>query len=530
MNQNFQSFYLDSSLENKRQRAEFLLKAKDDVVVQAQLKEACARDFLFWLYNFGWTYNPRLKKEKYIPFIPYKFQVDYMLDLINDIKTAKDGETSGVEKCRDMGVSWMVLCVFYWFWLFHANSDFLVGSRKESLVDKQKHPDTLFGKLDILIRRTPQWMLPKGFNPQRHNTHMSLMNPELGSLIKGESANADFSRSGRYKAVLMDELAFWQNAAPAYSAASESCNLIIPVSTPNPEGSGFFKYLVDNKDRYKFTRLEHTLHPHKGPEWLKEQYQKKSAETIAVEILIDYQGAITGKVYSSIMKVDVNAKWDYDPRLPLYRAWDFGHGGADPTVILWLQKDFETNQVRLIDCYSKGYEDINYFAPIALGKKAITSEFIYNEDDLEEMERRKGWKFAVDYGDPYSLKQTQINTTIQRELSKHGINVQIPDKLGSVMDRIDKARMLVKRLVVHPRAWEVIETIARSRFPDSTGNSTQPRNKPIHDDTSHYRTALEYFADMEPMGDSSKDEEMGERAAQDYLHHVAGRRRRSVLI
>lgn len=497
---------LKSPRLNLEQRAKLLLEAQTDKHLQNYLYEFCGRDILFWFYNFAWTYDPRLKGNKYIPFIPYEFQDELILQIKDEIENAYQGETVVIEKCRDMGLTWIIVSVFFWFWLFKDSSDFLIGSRKEEYVDKKKLPDTLFGKLDILQRKTPKWMLPVGFDLQKHSTHMVLYNPERGSMIKGESSNSDFSRSGRYKATLMDELAFWLNAASSHSAATESCNLIIAISTPNPEGSGFFKSeLVDHPERYKVISLRHSLHPLKDAEWLKKQYEKKSPEMIAVEILLDYTGAITGKVYARAMRCEIDAKYDYDPGLPLFRSWDFGHGGDDPTVIHWYQLD-SSNKLRLIDRYSKAEEDINFYAAIALGSAEKAKEFqelskvMYTEKEMQDIERRSKWKKAVDFGDPYSANQRTFigKTTITKELERHGIIINI--KTGTtVSDRIEKGRQLMKRLVVHPRAITAIELIAQARFPNRSDNSQSvtPANKPVHDHTSHDRTAYEYLADNE---------------------------------
>lgn len=506
-------------LGNKRYRVGVLLKAEGNPELQAYLIEKCRRDILFWFDVFAWTYDPRLNgNDRYLPFVLYPFQRDFVSALVKKIEKSKDGETMVIEKCRDMGLTWMVLAVFFHRWLFFNDESFLVGSRKESFVDKHQQPDTLFGKLRILIQKTPKWMRPLGFDPYKHMNHMSLENPETKSIIKGESSNPDFSRSGRYKSVLMDEAAFWDHLQSAHSAASETCNLIITLSTPNPEGSGYFKSelvdMADKEQRYEKVRLDYTMHPKKkDPGWLAEQYRKKSPEIIAVEILMDYMGAIKGKVYARAMQCLVDQKYAYDPGLPLYRAWDFGHGGGDATAIIWFQKDLATNQIRMIDCYQKAEEDINFFAAIAKGdlRKALESTFQYSDEDIEGIKRRILWKqVEADFGDPYDANtRTFVNyTTLSKELARHDIHIQI--RTGtSVNDRIEKARLLLKRLVVHPNAQEALLNIAKARFPTvaENTNATSPRNKPVHDETSHYRTALEYFADNEPDAPEQDDGE-----------------------
>lgn len=485
----FQDLLVWDYQKNLDQRAKWLKLASADPKTAAMLKEACRQDIQVFINLFLWTYNPK-KEDKYIPFILYPFQVDFVDQLVDIIRNKRDGHPVIVEKCREMGVTWLVLAVFFWFWLFEANSDFIAGSRKEEFVDKRQNPDTLFGKLKIMVDLLPPFLRPIGYKKDSF-THMNLVNPENGSMIKGESSNSDFARSGRYKASLMDEFAFWNNSMSAWSSAGESCNVCIAVSTPNPEGSGYFKTLVDAPFT-EVIRLEHSLHPDKGAEWLAEQYKKKSPEMVAVEILIDYQGAIRDKIYSRVMDCPFGDKFDYNPSLPLFRSWDFGHGGADPTVILWWQYDIKTQKHTLIDFEERAHEDINYFANLATGK-IEGSEFVYSTDELDRMERRRQWKPAIDIGDPYDLHQATITkTTIYKELAARGIIINCEadylPKRYRPMERIEIARIQLKNLNVHSRALPVIESIAKAMF---TGEGKN--RKPKHDETSHARTSMEYY-------------------------------------
>src|SRR3990167_2688630 len=113
----------------------------------------------------------------------------------------------------------------------YPGSNFLLGSRKEQYVDNRggsseseikNKEESLFGKLEYMIDRilmTFPYILPAGFNKKKNFTYMSLVNPENGNVISGESANPNFSRGGRHKAVLLDEFAFWDN--DCYQADTE---------------------------------------------------------------------------------------------------------------------------------------------------------------------------------------------------------------------------------------------------------------------------------------------------------------------
>ena len=198
------------------------IKEKTGLTVEEVKKRIAAKvqeaklDPAIFIDKFCYTFNP--KQEPYhLPFVLFDFQKNI---LIPEVKNAIDkGYDILIEKCREMGATYTVLDVLLWFWLNVEGSNFLLGSRKEDYVDSTKgnsseasnKEESLFGKLEYTLNRLPAFMLPKGFNINKHMTYMSLLNPENGNVISGESANPNFSRGGRMKAILLDEFAFWDN-------------------------------------------------------------------------------------------------------------------------------------------------------------------------------------------------------------------------------------------------------------------------------------------------------------------------------
>ena len=119
---------------NLRARAESIEKCGSDLRLRANVMELCRRDPILWINLFAWTKDPK-RPYKVVPFILYpEFQDRLVLDLVDAIQNGGD---LGIEKTREMGVSWIVLYVFTWFWLFTPNSDFFVGSPKKDLVYKK---------------------------------------------------------------------------------------------------------------------------------------------------------------------------------------------------------------------------------------------------------------------------------------------------------------------------------------------------------------------------------------------------------
>jgi hypothetical protein len=57
-----------------------------------------------------------------------------------------------VEKSRDMGATWLACAFSIWLWLFWKGAAIGWGSRKQPLVDQLGDPDSIFEKMQMLIR------------------------------------------------------------------------------------------------------------------------------------------------------------------------------------------------------------------------------------------------------------------------------------------------------------------------------------------------------------------------------------------
>jgi len=248
--------------ENIIYRKDVLSTANEDDVFVAEIRELCGRDILFWINTFCYTKDPR-KKPAILPFITYNYQDKH----ITEIKAAIDGQYDYLnDKSRDVGVSWDVLYVLMWFWLFHYGSDFRVGSRKEDFVDKLGDIDTLLEKVRFNLRYQPQWLLPAGFNLDKDAGYMKIINPANGNAIIGESANANFGSGGRRKALFLDEYAKWDPpiAESAWTSTADVSKCRIVVSTPVGSANKFAQLASGTKEKIKKTSLHWTLHPEKA--------------------------------------------------------------------------------------------------------------------------------------------------------------------------------------------------------------------------------------------------------------------------
>ena len=196
---------------------------------------------------------------------------------------------------------------------------YCIGSRKEDLVDNRQ-TDSLFGKLDYMIRYSPLWILPNGFDITKNRLALKLINPVNGNTLLGESANPDFSRGGRYSVIFFDEFAFWDWADRAWSAAGDASKTRFAVSTPN--GSNFFKFLRFS-GKITVRTILWKMHPDKGEAWYAEERKRRLPEEMAQEVDIAYERSNRGRVYEDFETVPYGA-FPYMEYWPLFVSWDYG--------------------------------------------------------------------------------------------------------------------------------------------------------------------------------------------------------------
>ena len=313
-------------------------RAHKDSGFQAAIKALALKDPILFFNLFLWTYDTR-RKPNHFPFMTYPFQDDYINWLVDKITTQQDCNTL---KSRDMGASWLVLCVFFWFWLQpDSGNDFLLGSRKDEYVDKKGNMMTLFEKIRYLIRRFENqspYMIPKGFKLGDRETDQTkqLLNPETGCILFGESNNPNFGSGGRFKASLYDEFCKWLDTDDAaWTSGMEATECRVSVSTYYSTGQKFHS-LCEDSNISQF-RIHWKLHPLKDDIWYTNRKRRGNPQEIAQELDMDPLGA-AGKAFTPSYGARMHFRDDVDFiwNLPMMRWWDFGYHHP---ICLFVQKD-----------------------------------------------------------------------------------------------------------------------------------------------------------------------------------------------
>lgn len=471
-------------------RAQFNSVAMSNKSSQVLLYNLCTRPdapaegCIFFIENFCWTYDPR-SKNKNLPVVLFDYQKDAVRYMVEHID---QGKNFLIEKSRDMGVSWLVVYVFSWYWRFRDGSNLLLGSYKEKLVDDGVNQDALFGKVEYNLRNLPSWLLPRKFSFTKHRTKLKIVNPENNNIISGDTMNAQFGRGARKTAIFYDELGFWETAKESWEAGADTTACQIANSTPN--GKNFYwKLRTSGMD---VISLIWKLHPMKDLLWYEFEKGRRTEEAIAREIDLNYESSLQGRVYPEWQPQI--GYFPYNDSLPLYVAADWGK--EDGTAIIWSQ--VVDGKLRIIDTFYKTGETIDFFVPFFTGM-IPSDHFRYTRKELEKIEEHRKWKRGIVYGDPAGRFTSSVtNETVFTILKENGIYVNYEERWKEFQTRRTAVKMRLRNGVeLHNVADNEYFSmcIEQSSYPKvrKQGEDEVRAVKPNHDWTSHHRSALEYL-------------------------------------
>lgn len=450
-----------------------------------------AENPVYFINTYGTTFDPRTPR-KDLAFNLYPFQEDLVTKIWELILSGRY-EDLFIEKSRDMGATWLALAAMLHIWLFIPGYQFLIGSRKEDAVDNWQM-DTLFPKLQYLLERSP--FRPAGYNSKKDRKFMKLINAENGNLFSGESANPDFARSGRFNAALFDELAFWPWAQSSWEAAGDSTPCRIGITTPSDQPS--YAKQLRNGGKATLVSLHWRLHPKKDQSWYDHEKSRRTSEELAREVDINWEGSLEGTVYPEIAHAEVGT-FPFIPQQGIFTGWDFG---LDGTPIQWWQLNPKNGKWRLIESFEKKDKVIEYFFP--LFGQPLDSKHAYAPEDLELIKRTSILPQPTHFGDPDVEKRSyQTGSKTREELEKVGIYINTDPRSNDLETRKTATKLLLQGGIEvndTPQNLHWLECMQQSRYPkrQDTSQSTTPNIKPIHDWTSHHRTATEYFAINRP--------------------------------
>lgn len=283
-------------------RAAMCLHVQDDPKIAKPLFNFYKSNPIEWVNDWCFTFDPRRKDLRLLPFITFERQNQLISFLLECYEEKENGL---VEKCRDMGASWICCAISVWLWIFHAGVSIGFGSRKEEYVDKKDDPKAIFPKMRQILQNLPPWMLPVGFNERKHCPHMRIINPANDSAITGEAGD-NIGRGGRTSLYFKDESAWYERPESIEAALGDNTDVQIDISSVNGTANVFYRRRMAGKVWEPEKRIEEGFvrvfimdwrdHPNKTQEWYDLRRERADREGLlhvfAQEVDRDYMGAV----------------------------------------------------------------------------------------------------------------------------------------------------------------------------------------------------------------------------------------------
>lgn len=251
------------------------------------------------------TFDPRKPSMKHIPFVMFEKQAQF-IQYLEELR--QTNESGLVEKCRDVGATWLACAYSVWCLIFIDGDTTGWGSRKEDLVDKSGLMDSIFEKMRYLINR-----LPKEFRPDCGKMpFMRINNNENGSTILGEAGD-NIGRGGRTSRYFKDEAAFYDRPELIEAALGDNTKVQIDISSVNGLGNVFHRRREAGEVWEPGKRIEPGTvrvfifdwrdHPEKTQEWYDRRRAKAEREGMlhifAQEVDRNYSAAVQNTIIST---------------------------------------------------------------------------------------------------------------------------------------------------------------------------------------------------------------------------------------
>jgi hypothetical protein len=319
--------------ENLRRAKRSIMLRQDRRMQIAMMKHYASgsKGCIDFINDWCVTFDPRLDGPKKVPFLLFPRQRDFVELVVECIATH---ESMLVEKCRDVGASWICVAISVWLWVFMDGATVGWGSRKEEYVDEKGNPKAIFPKIRQLIDNLPYWMLPFGFSMREHAPYMKIINPMNGATITGEAGD-NIGRGGRTTIFFKDESAHYERPELIEAALGDNTDVQVDISSVNGSANPFYRRRmagevwepgkIIGKGITRIFVFDWRDHPAKTQEWYDRRRLKAEREGLshvfAQEVDRDYAGSVVGVIIPALW---VNAIVDAHIKLSHFGDWFAG--------------------------------------------------------------------------------------------------------------------------------------------------------------------------------------------------------------
>lgn len=497
------------------------------LVHRVQVEQDCTRDYtarrihdalckqpygigqIYFACTFGWIFEPREDDDmSMVPFVLYPEQALLQIALDACMRRPKGPRSSlAVPKARGVGATWNGVLDDLWRWKYKKGYQARFASRSEEFVDKVGDSDSYFWKLDYIIDRLPQWLVPQGYSTKRgtsYRSHMSMLNPENGNAILGEAQSSGIGVGRRCSKYTCDEFSRFRDGRTVHGQLDETTNHRVYFSTHNINISTDFWDMTHGINGWDHTPVifEMPWHivPGRDEAWLENTRRGMTPEMFAQEVLMNPFAGRSAWVYPMSRTMNpVRREWQPSGGLGITGMDD---GYDDSFAIGWAQYERSSGKIIFLDGYQSSHKPLAYYGSLLRG--IGDSRWPWDSEAIRLMPwiTRHGLWRNIHVGDrhgdntdltsgvsPWTSMQTNFGITVMP--SSHLLNdyKSRRDALGEILDRADFS--------TSPGAWAILEAIQNNRYPEektgAAGNAREFR-APIHDQTSHFTSMAEYIA------------------------------------
>lgn len=198
------------------------------LVDKALLIEKWTNDPWQWILDCCWTIDEadagkikRFPNKEYLAYIVKTWLIYNML---------------AVPKTRRMMLSWLMLALHLWAAIFHPNVAVFVQSKKaddsDFLISEKR--------MKFIYDNLPAW-LKEEISCERKQYQLTFGN---GSYVKAIGQGADQMRQYTASYIMLDEVAFWEQAAATWGSLKPTIDGGGKVVLISSAGPGFFRELV----------------------------------------------------------------------------------------------------------------------------------------------------------------------------------------------------------------------------------------------------------------------------------------------
>lgn len=511
-------------------RVDTLQRVRDYREFEEIERRKCQMDKLYLMTVYGYLFEPRAhgRRGGYIPWIPFERQAQ-LVRFYDWVKTQQDENADAVvSKSRDMGASWTIAYCILADWLFTPNFQALCMSWKEEYVDSRK-PRALFWKMDQVLKYLPSFLRPRGFSASRHRMKLFFHNPENGNTISGESTTSKSGRGDRATVAFPDEAAQIPGLLDVWTGLTDVADHRFLVSTESmDQGDDFYNlsHGIDMEFRPALFTMDWWENPLHDDDWYDRQQRRYAADPDGWEREIMRNPLTTSQyVYPTAREKMPVPELLFFRGNPLEVGIDPGFEDAFAMVVI--QQNVADGWYDVLGGYTNNKQEAAFYGPIITGSlvdlsgKPIMGDWEYTPYDEEIIswmaDLTDGAKtLPIYYGDTYGDNRQGASADSWYSVWRrnHGVRVNA-DRLpnGKVAAYRMQARTHVGRRKamrwIMPRlrfgdsigARQALVALQNNRLPEPSRSGKIPEHGMLRDKTTHYTSALEYWAVNRQMKD-----------------------------